>query len=136
MPVVKKKFTNVYIEFRDSDKVEQFVYTYIFDKFYNKLLEKFKKSKYYGSYIYRGGEQIEDLVKRRREFFRIVDTTNERNKGRVCVNNTATEVQKVLKYIDNKKKHKDLYTGKINKNDVCKIIKSLFEEKGLLFESF
>lgn len=122
-------------DFRDTNTVENFVYTFIFDRYYDKLLEKYKKSKYYGSYIYRGGEQIEDLVKRRREFFRIVDTENVRNKGRVCVNNTATEVQKVLKYIDDKKEYTKYYTGKINKNDICRIIKTLFEKKGLLFVS-
>ena len=47
---------------------------------YEKILENYKKSKYYGSYIYRGGEQIDDIVKRKREFFRIIDADFEQEK--------------------------------------------------------
>lgn len=121
--------------FRDTDDIEQFVYTHAFDKFYEKLLEHFKKFPYYGSYIYRGGEQIEDVIKRKREFFRIIDTSNPRNKGRVCSSLDAKMIQKIIKSIDNEKKYKKYYTGKINKNEVCDNIKTIFKEKGLLFIS-
>ena len=121
--------------FRDTDDIEQFVYTHAFDKFYEKLLEHFKKFPYYGSYIYRGGEQIEDVIKRKREFFRIIDTSNPRNKGRVCSSLDAKMIQEIIKSIDKKKKYKKYYTGKINKNEVCDNIKTIFKEKGLLFIS-
>jgi len=121
--------------FRDTDEIEQFVYTHAFDKFYEKLLEHFKKYPYYGSYIYRGGEQIEDVVKRKREFFRIIDTSNPRNKGRVCTSSDIGYIQNVLKKIDTEKKYKKYYTGKINKNEICNYIKDIFKEKGLLFVS-
>ena len=121
--------------FRNTDPVEQFVYTYMFDKMYDKILERYKKSKYYGSYIYRGGEQIEDVVKRRREFFRIIDTSNPRNKGRVCVNTSTEEIQKILKSVDTKKQYKQFYSGKVNKNKICEIIKDIFKENNLLFIS-
>ena len=122
-------------EFRDTTTVEEFVYTKIFDNFYENLLEKYKKSKYYGSYIYRGGEQSKDIVSRRRDFFRIIDTSNPRNKGRVCINTSAEDIVKILKFLDKDKKYKKYYVGKINKNQVCEIVKKLFEEKDLLFIS-
>jgi len=122
-------------QFRDTDEIEQFVYTHAFDKFYEKLLEHFKKYPFYGSYIYRGGEQIEDVIKRKREFFRIIDTSNPRNKGRVCTSSDIGYIQNVLKKIDTEKKYKKYYTGKINKNDICNYIKDIFKEKGLLFVS-
>ena len=122
--------------FRDTNTVEEFVYTNLFDQYYDNILEKFKKSKYYGSYIYRGGEQIKELSKRKKEFFRIVDTSNPRNKGRVCINNDFKEVQKIIEFLDTDKKYKDYYTGKNNsKNEACDIIKDLFKKKGLLFVS-
>ncbi len=121
--------------FRDTTEVEQFVYTHAFDKFYEKLLENFKKYPYYGSYIYRGGEQIDDVIKRKREFFRIIDTSNIRNKGRVCSSLEVNKVQLVLKSIDKEKRYKKYYTGKISKNEVCEKIKTIFKEKGLLFVS-
>ena len=121
--------------FRDTSEIEQFVYTHAFDKFYDKLLEQFKKYPYYGSYIYRGGEQFDDVVKRKREFFRIIDTSNPRNKGRVCSSLDVKMVQSILKSIDDKKEYKKYYTGKIAKNEVCENIKSIFKKKGLLFVS-
>jgi hypothetical protein len=121
--------------FRNSSDVEQFVYTHAFDKFYEKLLEQFKEYPYYGSYIYRGGEQIDDVIKRKREFFRIIDTSNPRNKGRVCSSLDVTMVQKILKSVDKEKKYKKYYTGKISKNEVCEHIKTVFKEKNLLFIS-
>ena len=122
-------------KFRDTTITENFVYTYIFDKMYENIMEKYKKSKYYGSFIYRGGEQEKIYEKRKREFFRIIDSTNPRNKGRVCSNNNSDVLQNVLKYLDKEKKHKDIYTGKINKNKICEIIKDLFIKKDLLFIS-
>ena len=48
--------------------VEEYIYTKLYDDFYDRLLKKYKKSPYYGSYIYRGGEQNKDIVSRRKEF--------------------------------------------------------------------
>ena len=121
--------------FRNASLTENFVYTYMFDKMYEDILRKYKKSKYYGSYIYRGGEQEKNYTLRQREFFRIIDSTNPRNKGRVCANNNSEVLQDVLKYLDKDKKHKDMYVGKVNKNKLCEILKSLFIKKDLLFVS-
>jgi len=121
--------------FRDANVEETFVYRYIFDKFYDKLMKRFRDSKYYGSYIYRGGEQFEDVEKREREFFRIIDTSNPRNKGKVCVNNSAEDVRDILKFIDKEKEYKNLYSSKINKTKVCKIVENLFRKNDLLFIS-
>lgn len=137
--ILEGKFRKIRIlengKFRDTDQKEEFVYTKLFDNFYDKLLSKYKKSKYYGSYIYRGGEQRERLRDREKEFFRIVDTSNPRNKGKVCINNTAEEIREVIKFLDTKGKYKKFYQGKISKNETCEIIQKIFEEKDLLFIS-
>jgi hypothetical protein len=121
--------------FRDTDTAEQFVYTYMFDKMYEKILSNYKKSKYYGSYIYRGGEQIDDIVKRKREFFRIIDTSNPRNKGIVCTSIGIEKIQQILKSVDKKKEYKEYYSGKFGKGKVCEIIKDIFKKDNLLFIS-
>tara|TARA_R110000822_G_scaffold56167_7_gene142184 strand:+ start:10098 stop:13445 length:3348 start_codon:yes stop_codon:yes gene_type:complete len=121
--------------FRDTDTAEQFVYTYMFDKMYEKILENYKKSKYYGSYIYRGGEQIDDIVKRKREFFRIIDTSNPRNKGIVCTSIGIEKIQQILKIVDKKKEYKQYYSGKFGKGKICEIIKDIFKKNNLLFIS-
>ena len=122
-------------QFRDAGIVEEYIYTKLFDDFYDRLLKKYKKSPYYGSYIYRGGEQNKDIVSRRKEFFRIIDTSNPRNKGIVCINAKNEKLIPVLKYLDKDKKYKKYYTEKTNKNEMCQIIKNLFEKQDLLFIS-
>ena len=137
--ILEGKFRKIRIlydkEFRDTDMVEEFVYTKIFDIEYDKILEKFKKSKYYGSYIYRGGNIDDPLYKRKKEFFRIIDTSNPRNKGRVCINNKGEDIVKVLKFLDTDKKYKKYYTQTNKKEAICNIVKDLFSEKNLLFSS-
>ena len=122
-------------KFRDTDIFENFVYSYMLNKKTDSIMEKFRKVKYYGSYIYRGGEQEETYDRRKEEFFRVIDNSNPRNKGRVCVNNSFNFLQDVLKYIDTEKKHEDLYTGKIRKKEICNLLLQIFREKGLLFIS-
>ena len=102
---------------------------------YEKILENYKKSKYYGSYIYRGGEQIDDIVKRKREFFRIIDTSNPRNKGIVCTSIGIEKIQQILKIVDKKKEYKQYYSGKFGKGKICEIIKDIFKKNNLLFIS-
>jgi len=114
---------------------ENFVYSYMLNKKTDDIMEKFRKVKYYGSYIYRGGEQEETYDRRKEEFFRVIDNSNPRNKGRVCVNNSFNFLQDVLKYIDTEKKHTELYTGKIRKKEICNLLLQIFKEKGLLFVS-
>jgi hypothetical protein len=122
--------------FRDTDIAEKFVYTYLFDREYEKLLERFKKSRFYGSKIYRGGEQEKNIVSRRKEFFRIVDTSFNRNTGRVCVNKKTEDIQEVLREVDTEGRYKQYHTGKIrNKEEICNIIYNIFREKDLLFVS-
>ena len=122
--------------FRDTDIAEKFVYTYLFDLEYEKLLERFKKYRFYGSKIYRGGEQEKNIVSRRKEFFRIVDTSFKRNTGRVCVNKKTEDIQEVLREIDTEGRYKQYHTGKVkNKEEICDIVYNIFREKDLLFVS-
>ena len=67
--------------FIEAGTVEKFVYTKLFDNFYDKIMEKYKKSKFYGSFISRGGEQEPVLKKRQKEFFRIIDTKIKITRG-------------------------------------------------------
>lgn len=122
-------------EFMDANTVEKFVYTKLFDNFYDKIMKKYKESKFYGSYIFRGGEQEPVLKKRQKEFFRIIDTKNKNNKGRVCASFPVDFIQEVLKFLDTGKDYKQYHSGKIDKDTVCNIIKDLFRKKGLLFVS-
>jgi hypothetical protein len=138
--ILEGKFRKIRIlegeKFRDTNQKEEYIYTKLFDNFYEKILEKYKKSKYYGSYIYRGGEQKEKINDRKKEFFRIVNTSNPRNKGKVCINNTGGEIKEVIQFLDTSGKYKKYYQEKIkNKNEICEIIQKLFEEKDLLFIS-
>ena len=122
--------------FRDTDIAEKFVYTYLFDLEYEKLLGRFKKYRFYGSKIYRGGEQEKNIVSRRKEFFRIVDTSFKRNTGRVCVNKKTEDIQEVLREIDTEGRYKQYHTGKVkNKEEICDIVYNIFREKDLLFVS-
>ena len=119
----------------DAKTIEKFVYTKLFDNYYDKLMEKYKKSRFYGSFIFRGGEQEPILKKRQKEFFRIIDTKNKNNKGRVCTSFPVDFIQEVLKFLDTGKEYKQYYVGKIDKDSVCRIIKDLFKKKDLLFVS-
>ena len=121
--------------FMDAKTIEKFVYTKLFDNYYDKLMEKYKKSRFYGSFIFRGGEQEPILKKRQKEFFRIIDTKNKNNKGRVCTSFPVDFIQEVLKFLDTGKEYKQYYVGKIDKDSVCRIIKDLFKKKDLLFVS-
>lgn len=122
--------------FEDASLVETYVYNYLFTQEYNKILQKYKQSKYYGTYILRGGENEEFIADKKKNFFRIIDNSNERNKGIMCLFNSTANNIKILKYLDTEKKYDDLTKGRPRKNEICAAILNLFREKDLLFESF
>ena len=68
-----------------------------------KEAKQYKKSKYYGTYILRGGEKETNISKKRNNFFRIIDTSKERNKGQICKTETYENLIKIIKYLNPKK---------------------------------
>ena len=123
-------------QFRDSNIEETFVYNYLFDKMYNKILKKYREKDYYGTYILRGGEDEINIAKKRRNFFRIVNTEGSRNKGQICKTDKIENLVKVIKYLEDKKgEYKEYYEGKSKRELVCEKLKKIFKEKGLLFFS-
>ena len=122
-------------KFRDATLAENFVYNHLFAMKYDIILEKYKKGKYYGSYIMRGGETEKDISNREMFFFRIVDNSNLRNKGLVCKNWSVDNLKPIVKFLDTEKKYKDLFKEKVRKNKLCEILKKLFIEKNLMFVS-
>lgn len=123
-------------EFADADIAENFVYNYLFNKKYDVIMADYRKSKYYGTYILRGSENEKDLVKKERSFFRIVDNTNPRNKGLVCGSGKVKNLKPILTYVDTEKRYTNIWDEKSKKNQVCEILRKLFQERGLLFTSF
>ena len=122
-------------EFLDATDGENFVYNYLFDLKYKKLMEKYKKAKYYATYICRGNEDEKNIAKKKRNFIRLVNNENPKSKGQVCRTEKTENIIKILKYIDSDKKYKNLYDGKEKKDFICEKIKDLMEKKGLLFFS-
>lgn len=122
-------------EFRDATDGENFVYNYLFDLKYKKLMEPYKKAKYYGTYICRGNEDEKNLSKKKRNFIRFVNNENPKSKGQVCRTEKTENIIKILKYIDTEKKYTNLYDGKEKKDYICEKIRLLMEQKGLLFFS-
>ena len=111
------------------------MYNYLFDLKYKKLMEPYKKAKYYGTYICRGNEDEKNLSKKKRNFIRFVNNENPKSKGQVCRTEKTENIIKILKYIDTEKKYTNLYDGKEKKDYICEKIRLLMEQKGLLFFS-
>jgi len=122
-------------KFRDATLAENYVYNFLFNKKYDEIMKDFRKSKFYGTYISRGGENLKYLVDRQKNFFRIVDNENPRNKGLQCKNGTIEFLKEVLVFIDRKKQYQNLLKEKVNKSRMCDVLKRLFEENKLLFFS-
>ena len=121
--------------FRDTGNAENYVYNYLFDLKYDKLLERFRKARYYATIIYRAPGNI-SIVEKEKLFFRIIDNTNKNNRGKICGNYGGDTLIKILKYLDDKGKYKKLMEKKIKKPVLCPLLQRLFEEKGLIFYSF
>ena len=121
--------------FRDTDITENFVYNYLFDRKYDEIMSNFRKSKYYGSYIMRGGETEKDIVMRERSFFRIVDNSNPRNKGLTCTSGVVEKLVEVLRWLDKEGEYKYMLKEKIRKYKLCNALKQLFIKNNLLFMS-
>jgi hypothetical protein len=122
-------------KFRDADTAENFVYNYLFDRKYDQIMKRFREAKYYGSYIMRGGETEKDIVTRERNFFRIVDNTNTRNKGLTCTSGVVDNLKPLVRYLDDEGEYKNSLDEKVRKYKLCEILKSLFIKKNLLFVS-
>ena len=129
------------LEFKNADIAESYVYNYIINKKYDILMKNYRSSKYYGSYIYRGGETEKSFADREKTFFRIVDTSNKRNKGLVCSHATLGKLKPILKYLDPEMyrklfhSHSEGVEEKVKKKNLCEILKKLFIEKNLMFTS-
>ena len=66
-------------------------------------------------------------------FFRIVDNTNVKNRGRNCNTLGEAVLTTILQYLDTDKEYQDKKFK--NKRELCKVILSLFKSKKLVFES-
>jgi hypothetical protein len=122
-------------EFRDTDLAENFVYNFLFDRKYDILMKNYRSSKYYGTYILRGGEMEKTFAEKELSFFRIVDNRNPRNKGLVCKTGKLENLKPVLKFLDKEKLYTKMLKEKVKKVRLCEILKELFEERNLLFFS-
>lgn len=120
-------------QFREASTEETFVYNYLFNKKIDEILKDYTKSKYYGSIIYRGGQGT--IFEKEKQFFRIIDTSNEKNRGKVCSCYGIEELKKIYYYLDTEKKYAKLVGPKIKKPKLCPILINLFKEKKLLFMS-
>ena len=123
-------------EFVDADIAETFVYNHLFNKKYDVIMEKYRKAKYYGTYILRGNENEKNLRKKELSFFRIVDNTNPLSKGLVCGTEKVKNLKPILTYIDIEKRYPRLLDEKIKKVNMCEILRNLFHDRELLFTSF
>ena len=124
-------------QFKEADAAQSFVYNYLFTKMYDVIMAPYRKVKYYGTYILRGSEDEEFVEDKKKNFFRIVDNSNPRNKGIICRFLTPTSnIVKIIKYLDKDKKYENFYEGKARKNDLCDSLLALFKENNLLFTSF
>ena len=120
-------------EFRDADRVESYIYNFMFTQIYNKILAPFKAVDYYGSYIMRGDSKS-TIVEKEKNFFRIIDNTQDSSRGKVCTSFNIKKIEEILRYLDTKKKYVDIKKRK--KPVICPLLLDLFREKKLLFESF
>lgn len=117
--------------FKDANIPENYVYNYLFDLKYEKILTPFKKNKYYATVIYRGGQGSFDD----KQFFRIVDNSDRKNRGKVCNNYDTKELLNVLRFLDDKKEYIKDFEKKAKKPKLCPLLLRLFEEKNLVFTS-
>lgn len=120
-------------EFREANNEEDSVYNYLFNKNLNQIMEQYKKSNYYATYIYRGDRKEKNKEKIKESFFRIVDNTNVKNRGRNCNTLGEAVLTTILQYLDTDKEYQDKKFK--NKRELCKVILSLFKSKKLVFES-
>jgi hypothetical protein len=120
-------------EFVNANNVESYVYNYLFELEYNKIFSKFEKSKYYGTMIYRG---IGDIIEQEQQFFRIIDNTDNKNRGKNCFNYNIQDLINIFKYMDSEGKYKKMFEKKIKKPKLCPLLIKIFEDKGLLFSSY
>lgn len=120
-------------KFRDADNAENFVYNYLFEKEYQKIFDKFEKSKYYAMVIYRSPQG--SIVEKEKQFFRIIDNGDKGNRGKVCTYYDINVLIKILRYLDTEGKYKKLLEKKVKKPVICPILEKLFKEKDLMFSS-
>ena len=123
-------------EFVDTNSSESFVYNYLFTKKYDIIMKRFREVPYYGTYILRGGEEEKFLAKKEKNFFRIVDNSNPRNKGIICLTDNTKHIENIVRYLDKNKKYESIYNNKIKKPELCNTLIKLFRENNLMFESF
>lgn len=120
-------------EFRETDRVESFIYNFMFTKMYNKILAPFNAANYYGSYIMRGDTKS-SIIEKEKNFFRIIDNTQDISRGKVCTSFNIKKIEEILIYLDTNKKY--AHIKKRKKPVICPLLLELFREKKLLFESF
>ena len=118
-------------EFRETNLIENYVYNYLFSKKYDVIMKKFREATYYGSYILRGGDDKKFLSQKEKDFFRIIDNSNPRNKGIVCDTDSSGHIIKIVNHLSD-----ETLKRKIKKPELCLMLLKLFKEKNLLFESF
>lgn len=124
-------------EFINANLAENYVYNYFFNKKYEMLLKRFKKNKYYGSYILRGGKDDKFYEDKIKNFFRIINNENPKNKGIICKSITPiNRMKKILKDIDIENEYSQYYDVKVKKNNMCNIIFKILKKYNLIFESF
>lgn len=120
-------------EFRETDRIESFIYNFMFTEMYKKILAPFNAANYYGSYIMRGDTKS-SIVEKEKNFFRIIDNTQDSSRGKVCTSFNIKKIEDILIYLDTDKKY--AHIKKRKKPIICPLLLELFREKKLLFESF
>lgn len=120
-------------EFRDTDKIESFIYNFMFTDMYNKILAPFKTAQYYGSYIMRGDNKS-SIIEKEKNFFRIIDNTQDNSRGKVCSSFNIDKIEEILNYLDTENKYANI--NKKKKPVICPLLLELFKAKNLLFESY
>lgn len=120
-------------EFRETDKIENFIYNHMFTEMYKRILAPFKSANFYGSYIMRGDTKS-TIVEKEKNFFRIIDNTQDSSRGKVCTSFNINKIEDILAYLDINNKYSNLKKRK--KPIICPILLELFRERKLLFESY
>ena len=80
------------------------------------------------------GDSKSTIVEKEKNFFRIIDNTQDSSRGKVCTSFNIKKIEEILRYLDTKKKYVDIKKRK--KPVICPLLLDLFREKKLLFESF
>lgn len=121
------------MEFRETDRVESYIYNFMFSEYYRAIMAPFKAAEYYGTYIMRGDSKT-DIVEKEKSFFRIIDNTQDNSRGKQCTSFNIEKIDEILTYLDTNKKYANIKKHK--KPVICPLLLDLFREKKLLFESF